>query len=92
MPGVEEEERDDEVEKIGRHQGNYESEEYLVLPYVGNGESVCLKLGLYRLDRDEDRSEHEVSKSLLVEFRIYMFTTLHHDECPEYDHRHVEPI
>jgi len=91
MPGVEEEEGDDKVEEIGRHQGNDKSEEYLILPHIRNGESVSGELGLYRLDRYEDGGEHEVS-NLSAEFRTHLIGSLHHDESPENYHGHIESI
>ena len=59
VPGIEEEEGDDEVEEVRRGHADDEGAEDGVLEQLRDLEAVC-HLGLDCLDSDEDGGEHEV--------------------------------
>lgn len=64
MPRVEEEERDNEVEDVGRDQGDDEREEDLVLEEVLEDEDAVCELVLHGFDSDEDGCEEEVARQV----------------------------
>lgn len=76
MPGVEEEEADDEPEDVGREEGDDEREEEIICEEIFDMEAawMCGDVDLDGTDGYVDRGEHQVG----------------HDADPEVYHRHVE--
>ena len=61
MPGIEEEDRGEEVEKPSRAHADNQREEELVREKHGEGEASLIDLLHDGLDSDEDRGEEEVA-------------------------------
>lgn len=63
MPWIEEEEGDEEVEDVGRDEGDDEREEDLVLEEVLDDEDAVREFVLHGFDGDEDGGEEQVAKA-----------------------------
>ena len=71
MPGIEEKDRGEEVEKPCRAHADNEREEELVCEKHGEGEASLIDLLHNGLDRNEDRGEEEVAVEYMsVQFEM----------------------